>query len=175
MSLKVENTKIEGVKVITPLHKFEDHRGTYLEIFDQKRFFEATGQEIKFVQDDVSISRKNVLRGLHGDWKTTKLVTVLKGAGYAVLVDNRPESPTYRKWQAFLLNDETNKQLLIPPGIGNSVLALEDKIVYFYKQDTHFEDGHQFTLRWDDPELNIWWCIKNPILSERDAAGRYVK
>lgn len=174
MSLIVEDTRIQGVKMITP-SRFEDHRGSYLEIFDKKKFDKATGTDINFVQDDLSISRKHVLRGIHGDWKTTKLVTVLNGSGYAVIVDNRKNSPTYKQWQSFLLTGENRVQLLLPAGIGNSVLSLDDNMLYYYKQNTHFEEGQQFTLKWDDPELNIWWCVKNPILSQRDERGEYVE
>jgi len=168
----VKNTKLHGVKLIVP-ERFEDHRGTYMELYDSKNFENIT--DVKFVQDDVSISRKNVLRGLHGDWKTTKLVTVLKGSGYALIADNRKNSPTYKKWQAFTLSSQNKQMLLLPPGIGNSVLALEDNIIYYYKQNTHFTDGQQFTIKWNNPEWNFWWPIEKPILSMRDERGDYVK
>tara|TARA_Y100001973_G_C5201012_1_gene337682 strand:- start:2377 stop:2889 length:513 start_codon:yes stop_codon:yes gene_type:complete len=170
--MKVSDTKLHGVKIITP-DRFEDHRGTYMEIYDSKNF-ELVTDEV-FVQDDISISNKGVLRGLHGDWKTTKLVTVLNGSGYAVIADNRPESPTYKKWQSFTLSRENKNMLLLPSGIGNSILALEDNMIYYYKQNTHFADGQQFTIKWDDPEWNFWWPTKNPILSMRDERGDYVK
>ena len=169
--MKVCNTKLHGVKLIVP-ERFEDHRGTYMELYDSKNFKDVTTET--FVQDDISISRKGVLRGLHGDWKTTKLVTVLKGSGYALIADNRPNSPTYKMWQAFTLSDQNRNMLLLPAGIGNSVLAMED-IIYFYKQNTHFEDGQQFTIKWNDPEWNFWWPISDPILSMRDERGDYVK
>ena len=92
--MQVLDTKLNGVRLIIP-DKFEDHRGSYMELYDSKKFKDVTSEV--FVQDDVSFSRKGVLRGLHGDWKTTKLVTVLKGAGYALIADNRPDSPTYKK------------------------------------------------------------------------------
>jgi len=174
MSLIVKDTKLDGVKLIIP-SRFEDYRGSYLEIFDKEKFNQATGTDINFIQDDISISRKHVLRGIHGDWATTKLVTVLNGSGYAVIVDNRKDSPTYKQWESFTLSGDNRHQLLLPAGIGNSILALEDNMIYFYKQNTHFIDGRQFTLKWDDPELNIWWCIKNPILSQRDETGGYVE
>ena len=114
------------------------------------------------------------MRGLHGDWATTKLVSVLHGEGYALLADNRPESPTYRQWQAFTLSGENRHQLLIPKGIGNSVLSVKGPLVYWYKQDTHFVPGRQFTIRWDDPEWGFAWPITDPILSARDQKGAYV-
>jgi len=171
--MKVFNTDIHGVKLLKP-ERFTDFRGSYLEIYDSKKFLESTGKEINFVQDDISVSKRNVLRGLHGDFRTTKLVTVLKGTGYALIADNRKESPTYRKWQSFTLSDSNMKMLLLPPGIGNSILSMDDEIVYYYKQDTHFEEGQQFTIKWDDPEWKFWWPISNPILSRRDFSGDYV-
>ena len=171
--MKVFDTNIHGVKLLKP-ERFTDFRGSYLEIYDSKKFLKSTGQEINFVQDDISVSKRNVLRGLHGDFRTTKLVTVLKGTGYALIADNRKESPTYMKWQAFTLSDQNMNMLLLPAGIGNSILSLDDNLVYYYKQDTHFSEGKQFTIKWNDPEWNFWWPIKNPILSRRDESGGYV-
>ena len=167
----IKETKIKDVKLIIP-DRFEDHRGTYMEIYDSKRFKEVT--DITFVQDDISVSSKHVLRGLHGDWRTTKLVTVLKGVGYAVIADNRKDSPTYKTWQSFTLSDMNRNMLLLPAGIGNSILSMSSEMMYYYKQNTHFEEGSQFTIKWNDPEWNFWWPIKKPILSRRDEKGGYV-
>ena len=170
--MTVKETNLHGVMLITP-EVIEDHRGSYVELYDSKKFNSNVG-EVNFVQDDISVSRRHVLRGLHGDYKTTKLVTVLKGTGYALIADNRKHSPTYKKWQSFTLSGENRKQLLLPPGIGNSILALDEEIVYYYKQDTHFTDGKQFTIKWNDDAWGFWWPIKNPILSMRDEKGDYV-
>jgi|TARA_B100000073_G_C23709899_1_gene563853 dTDP-4-dehydrorhamnose 3,5-epimerase len=169
--LKCYDTKLHGVKRIV-LDNFEDHRGTYLELYDSENHKQACSNT-KFIQDDISVSKKNVLRGLHGDDKTTKLVSVLNGSVYSILADNRKDSPTYKQWQAFTLSASNMNQLYIPAGIGNSMLALEDNTIYYYKQDTHFVDGRQFTIKWNDPEWNFWWPIKNPILSVRDTKGMY--
>ena len=171
--MRVKETKLFGVKILTP-SRFEDFRGSYIELYDSKKFMNLTGLDIKFVQDDISISRKHVLRGLHGDFKTTKLVSVLRGTGYALVADNRKDSPTYRQWQSFTLSDKNMDMILLPPGIGNSILAMDEEIIYHYKQNTHFSEGQQFTIKWDDPEWNFWWPIKNPILSMRDEFGDYV-
>lgn len=165
-------TELEGVLLVTT-PAFRDHRGEYIEIFDSDAYRDAC-PGITFVQDDVSKSKAGVLRGVHGDFVTTKLVSVLHGTGYAILADNRPDSKTYRRWQAFVLSGDNRRQLLIPPGVGNSILALED-IVYWYKQSTHFVPGRQFTIRWDDPEWGFVWPTATPILSERDREGRYVE
>ncbi len=168
----VKDTKLQGVKLIIP-DRFEDHRGSYMELYDSKNFESITNE--CFIQDDISISNKGVLRGLHGDWRTTKIVTVINGSGYALIADNRPDSPTYKQWQSFTLSKQNKQMLLLPAGIGNSILALEDNMIYYYKQNTHFVDGQQFTIKWDNPEWDFWWPIREPILSMRDERGNYVK
>ena len=169
--MRVIATELHGVQRIVP-EVFTDHRGSYVELFDTEHY-RAVCAGIEFVQDDISVSHERVLRGLHGDFATWKLVSVLAGSGHAVLADNRPESPTYRRWQAFELNGTNREQLLLPPGIGNSICVLQGPLVYWYKQSTHFADGRQFTLRWDDPEWGFVWPIQAPILSERDRRGSY--
>ena len=170
---EIKDGKIDGLKIIVP-NTFEDYRGFYTEIFDDVKY-EAILPGVKFVQDDISISRKNVLRGLHGNFETGKLITIVHGSGYCLWADNRPASPTYKQWQALVLSQQNRIQVYVPPGIGNSVLALDDNIVYFYKQTSHFEEYTQFTIQWNDPEWNFWWPTKNPILSQRDTLGEYVK
>jgi dTDP-4-dehydrorhamnose 3,5-epimerase len=172
-AMRVTDTALHGVRLIVP-GVFEDHRGRYVELYDSESWRAATGG-IAFVQDDVSVSHRNVLRGLHGDFVTTKLVSVLHGEGYAILADNRPDSPTFRQWEAFALSGENRVQLLIPPGIGNSIVALTEPLVYWYKQDTHFVPGRQFTIRWDDPEWGFEWPVAEPILSDRDRGGAHVE
>jgi dTDP-4-dehydrorhamnose 3,5-epimerase len=168
----MEEAKLNGVKVFTH-DVFEDHRGDYVEIYE-KPFYNRAGVNIDFIQDDISTSHKNVLRGIHGDYVTWKLVTCLSGSFYSVILDMNKESSTYRQWLSFDLNDETRKQILIPPGFGNSILSLEDGSVYHYKQSTTYKKGRQFTVRWDDPLLKIDWPIENPILSERDSTAEFL-
>ncbi len=170
--MRVSDTELVGVKLIVP-EVFHDHRGSYVELFDSEKFRAACGG-VEFVQDDISVSHERVLRGLHGDYATTKLVSVLHGRGFAILADNRPQSDTYRRWIGIELSQENRRQLLLPPGIGNSVLALQGPLVYWYKQDTHFVPGRQFTIRWDDPDWGFVWPIDDPILSARDQQGCYV-
>jgi dTDP-4-dehydrorhamnose 3,5-epimerase len=170
--MKYYNGKLDGVKIIIP-DVFEDYRGQYIETYDTEKYKEIIGDMV-FVQDDISISRKNVLRGLHGNYKTAKFISVPHGAIYALIADNRPDSPTYKQWEAHTVTSQNRIQIYIPPGIGNSMLALEDMTVYHYKQNTHFEPGTQFTIQWNDPEWKFWWPISNPILSQRDFYGRYV-
>ena len=171
-SLEIEKTSLDGVLLIKPPSRFKDFRGEYVETYN-KEMYEAAGIKVDFIQDDISISQKDVIRGIHGDYKTTKLGTVINGSGYIILADNRPDSATYKKWQSFTLSAVNMNQLLIPAGVGFSILALESDTIYYYKQNSHFEYGKQFTIRWNDPEWNFWWPVKNPILSRRDEFGDY--
>jgi dTDP-4-dehydrorhamnose 3,5-epimerase len=162
----VENTELEGVKLIKPI-VYEDFRGTNFESFN-KFAYHHDGITESFVVDSISTSRKHVLRGIHGDQKTTKLVSCLYGCIYIVVLDVRPDSDTYNQWQAFTLSDKNKHQLLIPPGCGNAHLVLSDECVFSYKLDQYYDRESQFTIRWNDPSWDIYWPIKNPILSERD-------
>jgi dTDP-4-dehydrorhamnose 3,5-epimerase len=166
--VKVEKTKLDGVLQITPPTLFEDWRGEYVETYNEQLYREQ-GIEVQFVQDDISVSDRHVLRGLHGDAITWKLISCLYGKFYLVVVNNDPESPQYRQWASFVLSDANRKQVLIPPKFGNGHLVLSDKAVFHYKQNTYYDRAGQFTLLWNDPELNLWWPVPNPLVSRRDA------
>lgn len=166
--MKVEKTKLDGVLQITPPTLFEDWRGEYVETYNEQLYREQ-GIEVQFVQDDISVSDRHVLRGLHGDAITWKLISCLYGKFYLVVVNNDPESPQYRQWASFVLSDANRKQVLIPPKFGNGHLVLSDKAVFHYKQNTYYDRAGQFTLLWNDPELDLWWPVPNPLVSRRDA------
>tara|TARA_R100000664_G_scaffold27197_1_gene37747 strand:+ start:15412 stop:15888 length:477 start_codon:yes stop_codon:yes gene_type:complete len=156
--------KIEGVEIFSP-DVFTDFRGDLWTIWKQGDF------KLKFNHDKVSTSRKNVLRGIHGDEKSHKLVTCLFGELYFVVVDNRPDSPTYQQWDWTMLSDKNRKQILLPPGVGNGFFVMSDESVFHYKwsyegQYPDVED--QFTIKWDDPKINIIWPTESPILQFRD-------
>lgn len=165
--MQVEDTNLHGVKMITPPTNFEDFRGSYVEIYNEVIYREA-GIDIAFMQDDISTSTKHVLRGIHGDAKTWKLISCLYGKFYLNVVDMDPASPTYKKWQGFTLSDSNRKQVLVPPLHGNGHVVLSDKAIFHYKQNTQYDRAGQFTILWDDPEFDFWWPIKSPILSRRD-------
>lgn len=168
MKLKIDSTKLQGVKIITPPTVFEDFRGHYVETYNEE-IYKSGGIEVDFKQDDVSVSRRHVLRGIHGNSDTWKLVSCLFGSFYLVVVNNDPESSQYRQWQGFTLSDVNRQQILIPPKFGNGHLVLTDIAIFHYKQNTNYKKESQFTLKWNDPELNIWWPVKSPvILSQRD-------
>jgi dTDP-4-dehydrorhamnose 3,5-epimerase len=163
----VEKTKLHGVRLITPPTLFEDFRGSYVETYNRELYTKA-GVAVDFIQDDMSTSTRHVLRGIHGDGKTTKLVSCLYGRFYIVVLDMDQGSPTYKQWEGFTLSDTNRLQLLIPPKHGNGHVVLSDTAIFHYKQDTDYDRAGQFTIRWDDPAYKIWWPVKAPILSRRD-------
>ena len=165
--MKVEKTDLEGVLIIDPPTNFKDFRGSYIELYNEA-LYKRHGITQDFIQDDISTSGYNVLRGIHGDASTCKLVSCLYGEFYLVVVNNNPNSSQYKQWQSFNLSDANRKQVLIPPMYGNGHLVLSDVTIYHYKQTTEYNREGQFTIMWDDPEYNIKWPVKNPILSKRD-------
>lgn len=164
----VEDTKLAGVKMITPPTMFEDFRGSYVEIYNETLYAEA-GIDVRFIQDDISTSSRHVLRGIHGDASTWKLVSCLHGKFYLVVVDMNPDSLTYKKWEGFTLSDSNRKQVLIPPRHGNGHVVMSDTAIFHYKQNTQYDRAGQFTILWDDPEFGFWWPVATPIVSRRDA------
>ncbi len=162
----VKDTKLEGVKLIT-VDIFEDFRGHYIETYNKKLYHEH-GIDIDFVQDDFSTSSKHVLRGIHGDSRTWKLVTCIYGRFYLVVVNCNVGDDDFGSWESFLLTGQNGKQVLIPPGYGNAHIVLSDQAVYHYKQSTYYDRSGQFTFKWNDEMFNIVWPIDNPILSKRD-------
>ncbi len=165
--MEVLNTKLDGVKLIKPPTAFEDFRGNYVELYNESLYHE-NGIAIKFIQDDISTSSRNVLRGIHGDGTTWKLVSCLYGKFYLVVVNWDVTTPQYRQWDSFLLSDQNHLQVLIPPKFGNGHVVLSETAIFHYKQNTYYDRASQFTILWNDPSLNIWWPVKNPLLSQRD-------
>lgn len=152
------------VKIFQP-DSFEDFRGELFTLYKQEE------SSLYFNHDKVSISKQNVLRGLHGDNKSWKLITCLAGEVYLVVVDNRPDSPNYMKWDWVVLTAKNRKQVLVPPKFANGHFVLSPEATFFYKWSypgDYPDVKDQFTLKWDDPKINIHWPISNPILSSRD-------
>lgn len=156
------------------LDPFRDFRGEYVETYNIDLYREH-GIDVKFVQDDISVSYRNVLRGMHGDFKTWKLVSCLHGSIYYVVACCDEKKPSFGKWEAFELSDANRHQVLVPPGHGVGLLSLSEKIIFHYKQSTYYEPRGQFTFKWDDPRFNITWPVKDPIISKRDEIGGYPK
>ena len=165
--MEVSKAKLDGVLLIRPPTIFEDFRGIYVEIYNETLYTEA-GIKVKFVQDDVSLSSKHVLRGIHGDQETWKLISCLYGKFYLVVVNWDETSPQFGQWESFVLSDQNRLQVLVPPKLGNGHLVLSEQAIFHYKQSTYYSRAGQFTLLWDDPKLKLWWPVKNPILSRRD-------
>ena len=167
MKLSVKKTKLEGVKIIFPPTVFKDFRGTYVETYNDK-IYHSAGIRCKFLQDDISSSKQGVLRGIHGDSSTWKLISCLYGSFYFVVVNNDPNSRQYKKWVSFTLSDVNRYQILVPPKFGNGHLVLSKEAIFHYKQSTYYNRSGQFTIKWDDPDYRIKWPCKHPILSQRD-------
>ena len=164
--MQVVKTKLNKVLLIKP-DVFEDHRGFYVQTYNEKDY-KKHGINIKFVEDDISVSTKNVLRGIHGDNKTWKLISCLYGKFYFVVVDCDKASHDFGKWESFILSDVNRHQVLVPPKFGNAHLVLSDVDIFSYKQSEYYDPKAQFTHKWNDPKFNIKWPMKNPILSKRD-------
>ena len=165
--LQVEDTTLDGVKLITPPTVFEDHRGFYVETYNREIYREA-GIDCDFLQDDISVLDRHVLRGIHGDDQTWKLISCLIGRFYLMVVNWDERSPQYRQWQGFTLSENNRLQVLVPPKFGNGHLVLSGRAMFHYKQTTQYDRSGQFTLLWDDPSLGLWWPVDNPITSRRD-------
>ena len=171
--IQVKKSRLDGVLVIKP-EVFEDFRGQYVETFNEEMYAKH-GVTVKFVQDDISVSSRHVLRGIHGDAETWKLVSCMHGKFYLVVVNCDKESPAFGKWDAFTLSDVNRLQVLIPPKHGNGHVVLSEQAIFHYKQNTYYNPKGQFTYKWDDPQLKIWWPVKSPLLSQRDELGRFVE
>lgn len=168
-------TSLQNV-LLFQLDHHEDHRGTYTRLYHEEEYtriiLEHTGQTVKFLEDDFAFSYKPVLRGIHGDDRTWKLITCVSGKFYMVIVNCDQESQNFGKWQNFILTYENGKQLLIPPKYGNAYQILSEHAILHYKQSCLYRGkDQQFTYKWDDPRFNIFWPIKYPILSQRDELG----
>jgi len=170
--IKVSKTNLKGVLQILP-GIFKDFRGQFVETYNEK-FYRKNGINVKFIQDDISISRKNILRGIHADKKAFKLVSCILGKIYAVIVNCDSRSKDFGKWQGFLLSDENKKQILVPPKYGCSFVVLSKTAFFTYKQSEYYDPKRQLTFKWNDSRFKIKWPVKNPILSKRDKAGHYV-
>ncbi|CDL01392.1 dTDP-4-dehydrorhamnose 3,5-epimerase [Magnetospirillum gryphiswaldense MSR-1 v2] len=162
----VDKSEIDGVLTVTP-GIFEDYRGYYVETYNQHDY-QAAGIAVPFVQDDISVSRRGVLRGLHGDAKTWKLISCLSGEIYLAVLDCRDCSPTKGAWQGFTISDRNRMQVLVPPGVANGHAILSERAIFHYKQSEYYDPGSQFTVKWNDPAHGIWWPLSDPILSQRD-------
>jgi len=167
-AIVVRQTALDKVLLITPPTVYEDFRGGYVELYNED-LYRSAGIEAHFVQDDASTSRRHVLRGIHGDGVTTKLISCLYGSFYLVVVDCDQASPKFGRWFSVTLSASRPQQVLVPPKHGLAHLVMSEAAIFHYKQTTYYERDTQFTYRWDEPRFGIYWPIRDPILSPRDA------
>ena len=174
--MNIESLAIPDVLLIKPsLH--EDDRGFFYELFNQKEFNFETGLNINFVQDNISFSKKNVLRGLHyqeNPFEQGKLVSVTSGEVIDVVLDIRKESKTYGQHIVEKLSYENKKQLWIPPGFAHGYYTCSASAQFFYKTTNYYSKEHEKIILWNDNKLNIDWKLEGiPIVSKKDANGDY--
>ena len=168
MKIIKEIKKSERIKDLLSikLDTFQDYRGEIWTVYSEEY------TDLKFVADKITISRFGVLRGLHGDPHTAKLIACLSGQIQLAILDLRKDSETYGNVETFLISDYDPTIVIVPAGCVNAHLCLSDKCVFYYKWSEHYKGpDEQVTIAWDDPELDIDWVIDNPILSERDKNG----
>jgi dTDP-4-dehydrorhamnose 3,5-epimerase len=172
--MKASPTAIADVLLIEPT-VFGDERGFFFESFNQRRFDEAVGHAVTFVQDNHSKSARGVLRGLHHQDPRPqgKLVRVTAGAVFDVVVDIRRGSPTFGLWVGEELSADNKRQLWIPPGLAHGFLVLSESAEFLYKTTDYWYPEHERCIRWDDADLAIAWPLHGaePRLSAKDAAG----
>lgn len=167
--MEVTKTQVDGVLLIKP-KVFGDERGYFVETYQKERYSEI-GITHTFVQDNHSMSRRGILRGLHYQTKHPqgKLVMVSLGAVFDVAVDIRPDSPTFGKWFGAILSQENQHQLWIPPGLAHGFLVLSDIAHFHYKCTDFYDPKNEASILWNDPELNIEWPFaEDVVLSQKD-------
>jgi len=167
----VERSKvIDEIFIIKPSVS-RDLRGSIFTSYLKSSYNQFIPCDIEYVHDKFAVSRNNVLRGLHGDNKTWKLITCVYGEIFQVVVDNRPESRTYLKWDSWVINDKNNIQVLVPPNFVNGYYILSENAVFYYKlaySGEYHDVQKQVVLKWNDPRIGIKWPTDSPILQNRD-------
>lgn len=169
--MKIRSTGLEGMLRLEP-RRFVDERGYFFESYNERRYREA-GIEGPFVQDNVSVSSRGVLRGLHYQWPHPqgKLVGVLEGEVWDVVVDLRRGSTTFGRWVGEWLSGENGVQLYVPAGFAHGFVVTSERAVFSYKCTEYYHPEAEHTLLWNDPEVGIEWPVVDPILSEKDRTG----
>ena len=176
-NMRIEKTILEGVVIIEP-DVFADERGFFMETFEENRYQELLGEEVHFVQDNFSFSKKNVLRGLHYQappFGQGKLVQVLSGTVLDVAVDVRFGSPTFDKHVVVELSGENHKQIFIPEGFAHGFVVLSDNALFSYKCTNVYSKEHERGVLWNDPALNIDWNVEIPLVSKKDQKHPFLK
>ena len=175
--MRVSETELAGVKLVDP-DVFQDQRGWFYESYSTQKM-EQMGITVVFVQDNHSYSeRKGVIRGLHFQKEPmaqSKMVRCTRGSVMDVVVDIRVGSPSYLKWISVELSEANKKMLFIPKGFAHGFLTLEDDTEIQYKVDNLYSKENDRSIRFDDPEIGVEWGVKNPLISDKDAAAPFLK
>ena len=176
--MNYRETEIKGVYVIEP-RVFTDARGYFMEAFKQAEFDEHIGH-VDFIQDNESMSSRNVLRGLHyqkGEFSQAKLVRVIKGKVLDLAVDIRKSSPTFGQYEMVELSDENKRQFFIPRGFAHGFLVLSDEAIFTYKVDNIYAPQAEAGIRWNDPDVGIQWPIdlEKVMTSEKDLKQPFLR
>ena len=166
--MNVIETRISGVLILEP-KVFGDERGFFMETYNEARYKEA-GLPADFVQDNLSLSARNVLRGLHfqNPDQQGKLVYVLQGEVFDVAVDIREGSPTFGEWEGVTLSAENKRQFWVPEGFAHGFVVTSDTALFAYKCSAPYNAEADAGVRWNDPEIGIEWPVEEPTLSEKD-------
>lgn len=168
MTIETVRFALEGIQLLK-LKNFKDNRGSFKECYKKPLYIEK-GICCEFMQDNLSFSKKGVIRGMHFQRGQAKLIFVVTGVIFDVFVDLRPHAKTFGKWQSVVLDAEKSEQLFIPDGYAHGFAALSDAYVS-YKVSIPYDPKNEITLRYDDPEVNILWPFAPALLSERDQTG----
>lgn len=166
--MEIKPTKLDGVVIIEP-KVFGDQRGFFMETWNAKRYSES-GLDFSFVQDNLSYSRRGILRGLHYQNPNTqgKLVSVLEGEVYDVAVDVRAGSKTFGEWVAVTLSAENKRQFYVPPGFAHGFCVTSEMALFVYKCTDFYDPSAEGSILWNDPDLGIDWPVEDPLLSDKD-------
>ncbi|MBS0967521.1 dTDP-4-dehydrorhamnose 3,5-epimerase [Chimaeribacter arupi] len=171
--MNVIETRVKGVKLIEP-KVFGDQRGFFLETFQRDRYQEMLDIDLEFVQDNHSRSSQGVLRGLHFQTARPqgKLVRVVRGEVFDVVVDIRPDSPSFKQWVGVTLSEENKNQLWVPPGLAHGFVVISEFADFEYKCTDYYDPANEGCLIWNDPDVGIEWPVAEPRLSAKDQLGK---
>jgi dTDP-4-dehydrorhamnose 3,5-epimerase len=173
--MNITDTPLAGLKVLQP-QVYADGRGYFLELHNRRNLQNLGFSEV-FVQDNLSFSRRGVLRGLHYQYPgwQGKLVSVVNGEIYDVVVDVRRDSPTFGQWHGEVLSADNHKQLYVPAGFAHGFCVTGESALVMYKVTDYYHPEREHTLLWNDPAVGVAWPIQQPLLSAKDTAGKLLK